>query len=358
MGVLSLGTDHTGKRDRRTVYAKTKPEVVVKLRELRNKPKASEPGKQLLRDYLAFWLKAIQIAGCKPKTHECYEKWAIKHIIPHLGGIPVAELSAFHAHHLFETLAAKGATAYTQRYAHRVLRSALTYAVEPLRLLPSNPLFGIKAPKHITKKFTTWTIEQCGSFLTSPHVQAHRYYVAFVLSIDLGMREGEVLGLWWEDVDLATGVLHVRKTLNCIKGRITGRGEPKTAASKRTIPLTPRCIGALRQQRARLMGRGHAASPWVVSTERLGGPVNPSNYLRTYKVAVAEAELPYIRPHDMRHSNATIMVQNGVNIKDVADRLGHSSVTTTLNTYVHSDLEQQRKVTARFAEIMGGKDAS
>lgn len=353
VGTISLGTDPSGKRRRSTVYAKTKVELVVKLRELKAKPpEASDPGaSQTLRDYLTFWLAAILTAGCKPKTHECYERAARNHITPYLGAVPVTELNAYHAHQLFAALSKAGATAYTQRYAFRVLRSALTYAVEPLRTLPHNPMFGVKAPKHVTKIMSTWTPEQCGAFLTS--TADDWYHAAYVLQIDLGIREGEMLSLYWENVDFQEQVIHVRTTLNCIRGKITGRGEPKTAASKRTIPMTPRVSSVLRHHRAILMERGLAACPWVVPTKR-GGPVNPSNFLRAYGTAVEAAGLPYICPHELRHSHATILVKNGVAISDISERLGHGSKTTTLNTYVHSDLEQQRKVTEKFAEIMGG----
>ena len=359
VGTVSFGTDPaTGKRLRTTVYAKTKPEVVVKMREA--KPPESKDAttkvadaSQLTKDYLAFWLEAIKAAGCALSTHESYERTCVLHIIPYLGLVPLNTLTAYHGHQLFAALAKDGATAYTQRYAHRVLRSALSYAVFPLKALPANPLFGIKGPSHTTKKFEVWTPEQCETFLAS--TVDDKYYVAYVLDIDCGIRGGETLGLQWTDIDLAAGTVHIQATLNLYKGRIVGRGKTKTKSSDRVIPLTPRALQALRRQRAKLLERGLAATLWVVPTVR-GGPVNRSNFRRVYKTAVLAAGLPYIRPHDMRHTHATILVQNGVGAKDVAERLGHSSVTTTLQTYVHSDLEQQRKVTERFSKIMKGEE--
>lgn len=357
VGVLSLGVKPDGSRDRRTIYAKTKPLLVVALRSLRDEAKQAakpEAGGRLLRDYLDSWLGIIKEAGAKPKTLESYEDAINRHVKPILGGLALADIKAEHAHILFEGLKEKGATNYTRRYAFRVLRSALSYAVEPLKYIPANTLFGIKAPSHKTKKMETWTAEQCGAFLTA--TQSHKYYVAFVLAIELGMREGEILALHWADgVNFADETIRVDYTLQLYKGKILGRDVTKTEDSKRTLPMTPRVRTALLKQRERLMAKGLAASPWVVPTVR-GGPVNPSNFIRTYHKAANAAGLPYIRPHDMRHSHATILLQNGVDIKTVSERLGHSTTTTTLNTYVHSDQEQQKKASELFGRIMeGGK---
>lgn len=356
VGMVSLGVRSDGKRDRRVVYAKTKPECVAELRKLYAQSKEPRPTDgPLLRDYLTSWLKILWESGCKPRTHEAYERSCLKHIIPYLGGVPVAKLQATHAHELFRALAAEGRPAYTQKYAFRVLRTSLSYAVEPLKYIPSNPMFGVKAPKTTTKTFTTWTPEQCNTFIAS--ASDHWYRAAFVMSVDLGMREGEILALQWADnVDMAARTVRVTHTLQVYKGKILGRGEPKTVNSKRLIPMTDRVYQALVKQREAMLASGLAASPWVIPTKS-GGPVNPSNYIRAYGRAVRAVNgLPYIRPHDMRHSHATILVRNGVDPKAVADRLGHD-VTTTMRTYVHSDLNHQRSVGERFTAIMeGAKD--
>lgn len=352
-GSISLGVKPDGSRDRRTVYAKSKSECIVAIQRLRGEAKqstvASGPNKTV-REYLKFWLGAIETAGAKPSTMESYTRYVDKYLIPLLGSAFIQQLTAYHAHTLFTSMAEVNQTNYTQRYAFRVLRTALTYAVDPLRLLPNNPLFGVKSPKHTVRKMTTWTPEQCGAFLTA--TRDHKYYVAFVMGIDTGMREGEILGLQWGDIDFTQRVVNVDKTLHIRDGKILGRGALKTLSSKRTVPLTQRSVEALALQRMRT----GATSPWVVPNVE-GGPVNRSNFLKDFRKAIRSvADLPMIRFHDTRHTHATVLIQAGVDPKTVAERLGHSSVTTTMQTYMHSDLKHQRAVTERLTKIMDGKN--
>lgn len=355
VGVLSLGVKPDGKRDRRTIYAKTKPELVAALRNLRAeaaKPAKPQGAEQPLREYLDMWLKILKEAGTKSKTLESYEWVTEKFLKVHLGLVALSAVTAYHAHQLFAAMKNDNKTENTQRYAYRVLRSALSYAVEPLKAIPANPFFGVRAPKHKSRVMSTWLPEQCGLFLKT--TRSHRLYPAFVLAIDLGMREGEILALQWPEVDFAAGIVRVHYTLQMYNGKCLGRGETKTASGKRELPMTPRVRAALLKRRESLMASGKASVPWVVPNTR-GGCILPSNFIRAYTKAVRMVEgLPYIRPHDLRHTHATILAKDGVEAKLLSERLGHASTTTT-NIYIHSDLDHQRKLSERFGKIMEGE---
>ncbi len=173
------------------------------------------------------------------------------------------------------------------------------------------------------------------------------------------MRLGELLALRWEDVDLSAGTIHVRRTLY----RLTGRwavGEPKSAAGRRKVVVPGAVLGILREhRRARREARLKAGPDWsgefgdLVFATATGRPIHPRNITRALKAILKRAGLPEIRFHDLRHSHATLLLVGGENPRVVQERLGHSQISVTLQTYSHVLPELQRQAAEKLDRLLG-----
>jgi integrase len=185
---------------------------------------------------------------------------------------------------------------------------------------------------------TCWTPEQVDAFLIS--TREHPMHALYVLALTTGMRQGELLGLKWQDIELNTRALAIRRALQAQRGNGLVFVTPKTAKSRRQIHLSQRAIDALRQHRDRQQFvRSAAGEAWhdqdLVFCNATGGPLAPSHQTATFKQAVTKVQLPAIRFHDMRHTAATMLLARGVNVKLISEMLGHATITLTLDTYSH-----------------------
>jgi len=184
----------------------------------------------------------------------------------------------------------------------------------------------------------TWTSHELGLFLES--VRDDRLYAAFVLLATTGMRRAEVLGLRWADLDLKAGHLSVKQTITA-SNYVVIVGPTKTARSRRRIELDPVTVEALKRHRkAQAAERLAAGSEWLsedlVFCEPNGAPLHPDRFTRQFRRAVSKVDVSPIRgPHDLRHTWATLALKAGVHPKVVSDRLGHSTISITLDIYSH-----------------------
>lgn len=191
---------------------------------------------------------------------------------------------------------------------HAVIRRSLNLA-HRWGLIYQNPTSRVTAPTPDKIPPTTLTADQAETFLES--VKSHRWYLIYVLALTTGMRMGEILGLYWEDID--RGTLSVKRTIQLYKGSVL-RGEPKTKSSRRTISLTKFAISVLKDMES---GDG------FIFTTRHGTPINQSNLVRHFKKSLDKAGLPPIRFHDLRHTAATLLLKENVHPKVVQEMLGH-----------------------------------
>lgn len=203
----------------------------------------------------------------------------------------------------------------------------------------------------------TWTGHELGAFLDG--VREHRLGPLFTILATTGLRRGEGLGLRWSDVDLGEGRLAVRQTLLAVNNHIEF-GEPKTHRSRRTVDLDPSTVAVLKARRKAQLeeraeaGLGRPRADALIFTDERGDPLHPNLVSRTFRRLVREAGLPTIRLHDLRHSHATLALQAGVHVKIVSERLGHSSVTITLDTYSHAIPGLQRDAAEKVAALIPG----
>ena len=245
--------------------------------------------------------------------------------------MPLTKLSVIHVQGLYAAMDRAKKSAETIRLAHAVLRRALKQAVR-WRLVPYNVCVDVDRPRVAKADITPLDGEQVATLLRA--AATDRLGAIFTVAIATGMRLGELFGLHWADVDLKAGAIMVKHTLTELSGQLF-LTEPKTAKGRRRINLPTIAIDALEEHRKLMLDEGHGDVPWVFCDTQ-GGPLRRSHFHeRTFKPLLEEAGLPAIRFHDLRHTSATLLLSAGVHPKVVQERLGHSQISVTLDTYSH-----------------------
>ena len=242
------------------------------------------------------------------------------HLLPNLERIRLAKLTPQDVAACLRHVEAS-ASACSARKAREILRTALGQAVR-WELVSRNVAALTDPPKHRTREIEPLTPEQASTFLAA--VADHRLEALFTVAVGLGLRQGEALGLRWDDVDFDAGLLSVRRTLE--RAGVEPRfGEPKTARSRRTITLPVIVTAALRRHRTRqLEERLKAGSRWrdsgLVFTASVGTTINKGWLQRVFKGILRAASLPDIRYHDLRHTAATLLLVQGVDVRTIMGR--------------------------------------
>jgi len=325
---------------RRSFYGKTRREAQDKLRTALRDLDAGldlSSDRQTVAQFLDKWLSASVKPSVKVKTYEGYESIVRIRVTPRIGRTHLAKLTALDLQALYTELANAGLSARSVHHTHRVLHRAFVQAVR-WNLIARNPCDGAQGPRATRSEMMVWTPEEADAFLIS--TRQHPAHALYMLALTTGMRQGELLGLKWGDVDLSAGTLAVRRSLQ--RQRVAGLvfEEPKTARSRRSIRLCQRAIVALRAHHDRqAFDRRAAGSEWkardLVFCHANGEPLDPSYQTTIFKKAVEAAGVPAIRFHDMRHTAATILLSRGVHVKLVSEMLGHATIVLTLDTYSH-----------------------
>ena len=189
----------------------------------------------------------------------------------------------------------------------------------------------------------TLPIEQMDSFLREARDSGvfEMYYV----ELATGLRRGELLGLKWEDIDLERGSLRVKRQIARSNGEVV-EAPLKTKNAYRTLPLAEDTIQVLKQQKKKA-----GSSPWVFPSPT-GGPISPDSVLHMRHRVLKRAGLPRVRFHDLRHTFATLALQNGVDIKTVSGMLGHFSAGFTLDTYAHVTTAAQKEAAKAMERVL------
>jgi integrase len=347
---ITIGYDAVGKRRRRTVYGASKEQVRKQLTELHSQALhggITQPTQLTVAQYLTRWLEDVARPKIRVSTYRQYEGLVRLHMIPHIGGIRLTKLTPAQVQGLYATLLRAGVSPRQCQMVHSRLFSALKRAVR-WKLIPSNPCADIDRPTAPTKRFTPLTPRQVLALLDA--AAATRLHALYVLAIFSGLRQGELLGLHWEDLDLETGMLRVRHQLQEVAGDMQ-LVEPKTATGRRQVALPRLAVEALVAHRERMQAKGFAKT-WVFCDSR-GGPIRKSNLRRkSFEPLLAKAELPHIRFHDLRHTAATLLLLQEVHPKVVQERLGHSRVGITLDIYSHVLPTMQRGAADKLDGLM------
>jgi integrase len=359
--VLTLGRDPvTGKPKQQWISVKgTKKDAEKRLSDLLHQLDTGtfmKPGKTTFGEFLERWLKDYG-SNLSPRGFERYKGIVEKHLLPKLGSIPLMQLRPEHIQKHYTDTLKDGLSAGTVRYHHAVLNIALQTAVK-WGLVGRNVADAASPPQTRRSEMQIWDEDDISRFLEV--AKETPYYALFYTALFTGMRRSELLALRWQDVDFILSQIYVNRSLHHLKDGSYIFTEPKSATSRRTIALPPsvtlllrECYEKQEQERAKL-GICLTDDDLVFSTLE-GKPLRPNTVTYAWTRLANRAGIKVIRFHDARHTHASLMLKQSVHPKIVQERLGHSSIQITLDTYSHVAPGLQQSAAESFDKLFNKK---
>ena len=339
------------KRRRRVVYGKTRREVAQKLFALRKEAERGnlrEPNRLTVEHFLDRWLEDGARPSVRQTTLENYRSVIRNHIVPGLGSERLSGLSPLKIQEFYSTMQKTGVSPRMRQLVHAVLHRALGQAVR-WNVISQNPAANVVRPKVPRHEVNALSPAQSRRLLEV--AKGGPYEALYVLALTTGLRQGELFGLRWKDVNLRQRSISVQRAIVEVNGRIQV-SEPKSAKGRRRVELSKLALDAIRAHRKQLRATPHPEA-WVFSDSK-GGPIRKNNFTRRFWWPLRErAGLAGVRFHDLRHTAASLLLSTGVHPKVVQERLGHSSVVLTLDVYSHVLGSLQRDAADRIDEILG-----
>lgn len=359
-GRVVIGYDEKGIPKTKNVLAKTKGECLQKLKALQDslaveeKPKYGK--KMTFGEWIDFWFREFCSPRLKDSTKQTYGYRIYQQIIPNIGHIPLIEmktndLQAFYAHLktdgrlIRRDLNGTGVSDSHVRAIHAHCNAVLNKAVKE-GLIFKNPATECRLPPKRYAEMKVLTHEEMHRMLIQ--AKAEGLFELFFLDLSTGLRRGELLGLQWEDMDFAKKELHIKRQVNRVDKKLTIT-TPKTKRSARPVPLSDLTLYVLTEYKK------SATSKWLFPS-----PVNPENprepaaCRKRLTQILKRAGCKHVRFHDLRHTFATMALENGIDIKTLAEILGHTTVATTINTYTHSTAAMQAAAAKKIDRAIAG----
>ena len=345
---------------RKYYYANTRREVAERLRaglqtQSQGLPATNE--RERVGPWLTHWLADIATPNLRPKTIASYDAIVRRHLLPTLGRIVLTRLTPDDVERYCAAKAAGGLAPKTVRHHHSVLRRALREA-ERRGLIQRNVARLVTPPKAARFEVRPLTPQEARAILDA--TGRDRLAALYALALGLGLRQGEVLGLRWEDVDLPAGTVTVRQTLQRYDGAYH-LGEPKTERSRRSLAMPEQLAGILRQHRARqaeeqiAAGKDWRGKDWgLVFASEMGEPLSGIQVTRRFQRLLSAAGLPRMRFHDLRHGAATVLLALGVDLRTIMETLGHSQISVTMDVYAGVIPELKRDAAERVGAALWG----
>ena len=357
-GRYTAGRDPvTGKQIFKNVLGKTQAEVKEKLQKALAQAKKidfAKTGKYTVTMWMNELFENAAKIKVRPSSHQTYRGYIDLHIAPNIGNIPLEKLTTMDLQKLYRKLLnqgrvdrveakqqPKGLSAKTVRNINQVISSAMDFAVAQ-KIIPENPCKAVALPKVEHKEMQTIPAEQLQAFLQE--AKATGVYEMYYIELATGLRRGELLGLKWTDIDWKNGIIKVRRQVARVDGQIV-EAPLKTKNSYRAVTISQQAIEVLKQQKEKTNDEYMFPSP-------NGGPISPDSVNNMLKRVLARAGIPKVRFHDLRHTFATIALQNGVDIKTVSGMLGHFSAGFTLDTYAHVTTAAQKEAADRMGNVL------
>ena len=360
-GRYTAGRDPvTGKAIYKNVLAKTQKECKEKLAqaiEKNGKVDVVRSGKYTVAEWVRLWFETYSKPSIREQTAYYYINYIEKHIVPGIGNIKLDKLTTLQIQQFYNKLKTSGRV---QRYEHielkdkglsnrfihgihGVLRSALEQAKKE-KLITDNPAEGCKLPKIEKKEMKVLLPEQIGAYLQEANRRG--LLPAYYLELTSGLRRGELLALLWTDLDVENMTISVTKQVNRINGQLKV-SQPKTSNSIRTIPIPKQAVDLLILEHEK-----HPDNPYLFPSPKTGTMYDPDSFRHTHEKILAAAGIEHIRFHDLRHTFATLSLQNGVDVKTLSNTLGHYSAGFTLDTYTHATQRMKREAADTIGSVI------
>ncbi len=353
---VSLGYQANGKPRRKVIYGRTRLDVSEALKRTLREQQVGinvKPERQTVSSFLDSWLDGTVRPKNRPQTLRSYSWLVNTHLKPHLGKLTLEKLSPQRVQTFLAERHSSGLSAGTVKHIRATLRAALSHA-HRWGLVHQNAAKLVTIPRGDRYKPSVLAPTEAREFLRI--ASAHRSGPLLITGITMGLRRGELLALRWRDIDLETASIHVRHSLERVKGRGLNLSEPKSEKAKRSLRLPGVTVKALTEQRqAQQVARQWAGSRWVdgdfVFTTSIGTPLPPETVNGELASALEAARLPHIRFHDLRHSCASLLLSLGVHPKLVQETLGHSTFALTMDTYSHMIPALRNEVADRMDSV-------
>lgn len=305
-------------------------------------------------EWLRTWFEMYSKPNLREATQDQYTNFLEKHLIPSIGDVPLEKLTSLRIQKMYQDLRTSGCVAQnkragtglsqkTVRNIHMMFHIALDQAVKE-GLLNKNPTDGCIPPKVEKKEMKVIQPEQIGAYLHA--AEEHNVLPMFYLELTSGLRRGELLALLWNDLDLEQRTISVSKSVSGRHGELKVSA-PKTKYSIRKV--------AIPQQTVELLFREHALhpdSPYMFPSPVTGTMYHPDTAGRIHKKLLQESGIESVRFHDLRHTFATVALQNGVDIKTLSQMLGHFSSGFALDTYTHVTAKMQQEAAEKMGSFM------
>jgi len=356
---IGVGRDpQTGTRKRHfETVAGSKKDAQRRLAELLisiDKGSYAKPDPRLtLGGWLCEWLSSYAAIHCSLRTVEGYQFIIRRYLMPALGQIPLNQLQPQHVQRYCADALSTGLSNRTVMHSYRLLHKALNDAVKR-GLVARNVADAVDPPRPERKEMATLNSDELSQLLDA--ARETPYYAPLYTKAHTGLRRSELLGLRWCDVNLDMCTLSVAQTLQRVGGQCIF-GQPKSAKSRRQVALTPSLVLFLRKYKAEQeANRGLLGKPLretdLVFCHPDGTPLDPNTLTHALGKIVRKAGVSHIRLHDLRHTHATLMLEAGVHPKIVQERLGHSTIATTLDIYSHVLPGMQEAAARSFEELL------
>nr|WP_316622171.1 tyrosine-type recombinase/integrase [uncultured Ruminococcus sp.] len=372
-GRFNAGVDDNGKKKVKYVLAKTRSECAVRLKnaieeyekeqEIIDRCDFLDDPNPTLKQWSQVWLTSYCKGIIRDATYENYRFFFDKYINPNMGDIHLKSISTVNCQQFLMKMyttgriistkrgkAGTGLSLKTVKNFKIALHACLQKAVNE-GLIEKNPVSGVILPKEPKKEMQTLKADELGAFLAETKKEG--LYEFYFLELTTGLRLGEILALEWSDLDENQKVIRVNKSARRVKGGMEVN-PPKTQASIRTITISDECLRLL----IALRNRQPVGTKLMFPSPVTGSYYDPKAVTKKLHKLQERAGIPQIRFHDLRHSFATLSIEQGMDIKTISHMLGHTDAGFTMNTYMHVTDTMQQKVADTMGDLLKEKEKS
>jgi integrase len=348
--VVDLGTDTSGKRTRRTIYAATRPALLRRVQDERARQGGSLQ-KLEVSEYLESWLTKTIEPNRAAATYSLYDGMLRKHVLPILGRTKLERIDPDAVDRLYERMRANGATPSVMNSCARILRAA--FEARTRRTRAANPFHIVEMPRYRAPEAEALRVDVARSFLKA--AKSSPIESLFVIALCAGVRPQGLLAIKWSDIDDTKRVLDIKRQLRDDKGHVS-IVPTKTPRSRRTIPLNELAIDALKRRRGIAGKEGHGSE--YVHTGPTGAFLRPSHVRRIYlKPILVAAGIEHATVRQLRKSFSTLLANDGVNPGTNSDLMGHSKRSTAIDHYQQGDATLNRDAVDRLNDVLVGRNS-
>ena len=353
--VVDLGKDEKGKRKQKWISGfRTKKEAQKKLPEVLQQINNStfiDAENITVKEYLQYWLSDYAKPNVSPTTYERYSLTVSK-VIDFMGNIKIQDIKPTHIQSFVTKLNRGDLAPSTVSSHYRTLNTAMNQAVK-WRMIQVNPCYGVTPPKNNKTKMTVLEDHEVKKLFEA--TKDMPIYIVLLIAVTCGLRRGEILGLQWENIDFKNSTMSIEN--NVVRaGKDVVMKETKTSSGKRSVSIPANVLEVLKDVRKKqmeyrmLFGKDYHENNFVCTWPD-GKPFSPGYITNTFSKLLKKLEIPAIRFHDLRHTHATILLKQGVHPKVVQERLGHSKISMTLDTYSHVLPTMQKEAAEKIRNI-------